>query len=372
MGSWSEYCGISQITITAGTPCVFIALKKDNKLSRLGGGGGEWFPALPPIFGHYNDYGAIESVEDTFGARIIKTHFGIDAEKFVEAIERKSIGSNSDVKLPVEAAKWSYMFVHRKVWDFMASYLPGANDLDPDNSYDIGAPWLLRQLGFEYKGESGDKRYKQLWEKGSISLKSDGTWVNDVNRQGIYYLSSLEKLGIEIPAHIKNFPAHKNWRLMLDKEDPCGSYDTYGRNGLGYIAFYMGLGKDLYGAISRFSEKPRRYSKDELKEIKEKRHFDPAKFDREQRAKFSAIERKYLELIKNYDEAFIDSIVDYVTVTRNMFLFSKTFEPIMRYITPQFGEQKAAQPIFEMFAEVNKAEAGKYDDDDDDYSDEEE
>ena len=38
-----------------------------------------------------------------------------------------------------------------------------------------------------------------------------------------------------------------------------------------------------------------------------------------------------------------------------MMLYSKTFEPIKRYITPQCGEHKMAQPLFDKFAEVNRS-----------------
>lgn len=56
MGSWSVYCGISNIAITAGKECVLLPIKPNK---------GEYLPYLPatlPIFGKYDDYGGLENI----------------------------------------------------------------------------------------------------------------------------------------------------------------------------------------------------------------------------------------------------------------------------------------------------------------------
>jgi hypothetical protein len=53
-GSWSVYCGISNISITSGNDCVLLPLKETN------GEYHRYSPATLPIFGKYNDYGGIE------------------------------------------------------------------------------------------------------------------------------------------------------------------------------------------------------------------------------------------------------------------------------------------------------------------------
>lgn len=348
MGSWSEYCGLSNVTITSGTKCVFIALKKDNKHSMESE---RWFPALPPLFGDYNDYGAIENVEDTVGSRLVKQFFGLNAEEFVEMMERRSIGAQDQIttRIPRGFEKWEYMFIHREIWDFMVGYCP-------DSRYDMGKPWLLKQLGFVCENnertndESGKPhRYYQVWRNGEIVVKSDGTWIEG----WIYNFDALQAMGVVVPDIFKTTRESQHWR----------NFDDNVLELLRTEAMMIGLGRSVSTDIMWLRlpnyHKPKKGEKPTGEQKKwaatYKKYGD----------KFSKIERLYVKMLQNplKNAEFVDSLCDYSAVFYCMMLYSKTFEPIKRYITPQCGEHKMAQPLFDKFAEVNRSMI--YEDDDD-------
>ena len=66
MGCWNGTCGITQMPIRAGERVALIFLL-ENKYADHGGSGfcysnNQYSPITMPIFGEYNDYGAIEEI----------------------------------------------------------------------------------------------------------------------------------------------------------------------------------------------------------------------------------------------------------------------------------------------------------------------
>lgn len=74
MGSWSVNCGISNITITAGTECVLLPLKTNEN----GEGYLPYLPATLPIFGEYDDYGGIENIIEDDGQTSVRVFYNPD------------------------------------------------------------------------------------------------------------------------------------------------------------------------------------------------------------------------------------------------------------------------------------------------------
>lgn len=79
MGSWSVYCGISQISITDGKKCVLLPLKKTASGSYL-----PYMPATLPVFGEYNDYGGMQNIEENENTKFIEEYFNCKISEFCD------------------------------------------------------------------------------------------------------------------------------------------------------------------------------------------------------------------------------------------------------------------------------------------------
>lgn len=119
MGSWSVYCSISQIAITAGHDCVLLPLK-ENKHDERGG----YVPATLPIFGSYDDYGGIENIVKDENTDYIEETFDCTIEEFCEFFTRGCIRTDEN-GFPQKLLEnktltsWKFMFIDRKVFDLV-------------------------------------------------------------------------------------------------------------------------------------------------------------------------------------------------------------------------------------------------------------
>lgn len=155
MGSWSVYCGISNITITSGTRVALVPIHTISGISESR----DMFHYSLPIFGVYNDYGGIENIEEDFNTKILEKLHNCDIETFCECLTRMDIQStNKEVEETLKNIK--YMWIIRDVYDFMVSYHP--NEYDRVGAFDIGKKSILTALGFNYIGEGKDTRYKYV------------------------------------------------------------------------------------------------------------------------------------------------------------------------------------------------------------------
>lgn len=187
MGSWSVYCGISNITITSGDSCVLIPLKKSK---------GEYYsPYLPetlPIFGKYDDYGGIEDIEKNAGTNLLEEFYGCSIEEYC-------------AKLVDEGC---YMWVLREVYDFMRTYVHNPGNLD------YGDAAILNAMGAEYLGvDESKERYTQKWELQGKTLYSDGTWLEGSIYSMYGEWGSFESKGFEITPEMKDLGTKGNWQL---------------------------------------------------------------------------------------------------------------------------------------------------------------
>ena len=126
MGCWSVYCNISQIAITAGNKCVLLPIKENQGEY----GYTPYIPATLPIFGKYNEYGGIEEIEENESTKLIEEHFGITIQEFANIFPDWFSYQRDEMKPVIEKMKnfdemkkWKYMWIDRKVWDFMSTHL---------------------------------------------------------------------------------------------------------------------------------------------------------------------------------------------------------------------------------------------------------
>lgn len=332
MGSWSVYCGLSNMTIRSGQECVLLVIKKNNEYKI-------YQPYLPyslPIYGEYDDYGGIQNIEENFNTKLIEKVYGCDIDDFCRnLIERDEEDSDS---------KLDYMWIDRKVFDFLSS--PFSKSYGGIGQFDMGNEELLSYLGFTYVGKSKDKRYNKTYEFGGKKVNTDGTWL----QKGIYNIFNLKKefpeldtKGLENKYKQNTFEIHgKKWRIEK----------------LGYV---IGIDhNDLFWL----------YMKEDFKKLKsiidptllneDKEDTEGNKYVTKAKAKYSGLLGEYLNLFEDND--FCSELAKLSILLHNIYSFSGIFTPYVLYITPQCGEYKTHQLILEKFAEINKQ---NFDEDDD-------
>jgi hypothetical protein len=375
MGSWSVYCGISQIAITAGMECVLLPLKENKS-------GDSYIPYLPatlPIFGKYDDYGGLEEIEEDENTKLIEKHFKCSIEDFCTYFTRGCIRDDED-DFPVKLKKnkeikgCKFMFIERKVYEFMSTHT--SKEYSGAGHFDFGDPGILKLLGFTYEGESEDPkinpcneptRYKQIWSLGDKKLYSDGRWVSTgKSGESIYtfngsYNSLKDFLG-EIPEDKKWIGEKTMWQLheYLNESSVNEKLNwIIGGKKNHYVSVFDTLtdkeAAELYSLLGKTDDVSRKRM-EELTAIAKKRK--PAK----------PIAQKYTEGIPYFNKL----LCDLVTIRYNLYCMSGYFAPYVLHLTPQCGEHRDHQYLLEKFAEINKAivaECG-YDDDEEDEDDE--
>jgi hypothetical protein len=336
MGSWSVYCGISNITISSGRRCVFLPLVK-NKTSEYD----EYIPATLPIFGEYNDYGSLENIVEDFNTKIIEEAYGCSIDEFVDFlvdVRRDYDSEYSDWEgkehlKPLES--FEYMWIDGEVYDFLRNLHP--IDYGRAGDFDIGNPNLLGELGFVHMGESGIERYNQKYvytkDDVVVELVSDGTWAHYQDNKGefnqlVYHMGTLKELGVDV-SKFENME-EQNAHRVFDIETKFIN--------LGYV---IGIRRDFFSSFKLFHMLNDITTEDVDKGFWEKQlHLAP-------------VIRKYGELIGTSDE-LCDRLADLVTIKKNMYSGSYTWTPMVWYITPQCGEYNIHQLLLEGFAKINK------------------
>jgi len=335
MGSWSVYCGFSQIAITSGQKCVFLPLKKvarsDTYLP--------YVPATLPIFGEYDDYGGIENIEKDANTELIEKHFNCTIEEFCYFFTRGCIRDDEDdfpkkLKKVAEIKNWRFMFIDRKVYDFMStnvSYGYGGR-----GALDFGNEGILKLIGFEHIGSPTDpdecydiKRYNQKWELNGEFFYSDGTWLHHKNGAVYNFIGSNYN---NLSDYVK-IPEDKLW--IKDKA-MWELWEYLDKNKQGEELFWiLGLNRDYWLF--------RTYSKIRKPENNEN----------------EGIEHKYVNDINSFGKG----LCDLVTIRHNLHPMSSYFAPFVNYLTPQYGEYRHHQVILDKFAEINKSYIQEEDDD---------
>lgn len=337
MGSWSVYCGISNIAITSGNKCVLLPLKKNKD-----GEYQNWQPATLPIFGEYNDYGGIETIEKDDNTKLIENHFGITIEEFATLlVDGKFTFDRDEAKEVVnkmknheEVAEWRFMWIDRLVYNFMI--------VDQDKWHkgynDYGTPEMLKRFGFkqvkDVKISNYDsKRFNQLWCKGKVKFYSDGRTLLSKKGNYVYYFghgddSSLETY-FEVPEefqYLKNLNKMDTWRL-LPKNDSLKM--------LGHIMGnrYEFDRLDLEDLIAKMGEK-----------IKNITGTDPVNLST------LPLHKQYYNDLNTYG----DRIAQLYHLVSNLYPMSGELKPHVLYTSPQCGEYAKHQKMLDKFAEINK------------------
>jgi len=328
MGSWSVYCGVSNISITSGNDCVLLPLKKNTSHQ----GYIPYLPATLPIFGRYDDYGGLEDIVEDDNTKLIASHFGLPIHDFCQYFTRGCIREDEDdfpvqLKGVKEIKKWKFMFMDRKVFDFMSTH-----NSDLYGGHDLGNKGLLTALGAKYLGKfpKKDKRHKYFWDLNGLELKSDGSWLDTAadSRNGMIYSHDPKEL-VEVLSEDK---------IEILRTPPEFLWKEYGTK---YVSdrMYWILGVDSHYHITL----------DLLKGMSDRKATEFAK--NMGMSTNNTLEKKYI----NKFDLFGDSVAKLLRIRHNMHCFSQYFNPYVLYLTPQCGEYEAHQKVLEKFAEINKS-----------------
>lgn len=340
MGSWSVYCGISNITITAGTECALIPLKKNDNME----GYLPYLPATLPIFGEYDDYGGIENIIEDDNTKLIEEHFGITISEFCQFLvdgkftyDREEVNEIFQKVLNInEIENMRFMWIDKKVYDFMSTYL---DDYTKGHLH-FGNPEFMKALGFEYVGEDKNNnsydpnRFCHVWKHGDKYFLADG-WTmlsgNEKKSSYVYHVNPKYSDGVNalstyitIPDNMKFIADKAEWQLWQynKKHEKTKNLSI--------------LGMSNYSSV-----------------------FDDELFREELR--LSGVEvkpKKYDTLLSKYKrdyEMFADRVAELLTIRHNLRPMSGSFQPHQLYLTPQCGEHRHHQVLLDKFSEINKS-----------------
>jgi len=338
MGSWSVYCGISQIAITAGQQCVLLPLKND----RMNGSYLPYLPATLPIFGKYDDYGGLEDIEKNDNTKKIEEYFNCTIEQFCTFFTRGLIRDDEDdfpahLKKVSEIKDWEFMFIDRKVYDFMSTNVHkgygGAGSLE------FGNKQILELLGFTYVGQaqatdfegetnqnatyllSQISRYNQTWEFNGEKFYSDGTWLH--HKSGSIHnltdkYSSLNSV-VKIPEDKMWVGDKSMWQLWEYLEEDKQAEQLF---------WIIGMSNSDWS----WRKMTKKFN-----------------FQNEPKKPITIVDQ-YIEDVKTFG----GWLCDLVTIRHNLHCMSGYFKPYQLYVTPQCGEYNQHQVLLEKFVEINK------------------
>lgn len=324
MGSWSVYCGISQIAITSGHKCVFVPLM-ENKYGEYD----EYIPASLPIYGEYDDYGGLENIEENENTKLIEEHFNCTIQEFCHYFTRGCISNNEDdfpkfLLENEELKKWKFMFIDRNVYDFMSTTIGN----DSKGHFDFGKKTLLELFGFTYNGKVDKECWKYEWEMQGKKFYSDG---NSLQTEKGNFIFTLDGEYNKLSSHIEltdNMIKYKDksmwqlWEYMNEEDSKTTLLSLFGYR-------YDGLNRYL---IDRLKERAKEtgipWIEPELKTLREK-YF-----------------KYYLK--------FGNELCGLKTVRYNLYPMSSNFKPYVLYTTPQCGDFQNHQILLDKFSEINK------------------
>ena len=168
-------------------------------------------PLTLPLFGNYDSYGRLDDIEEDENTRCIEKFFKMKIKDFAEAV---AVGERFEMPKGWQKYnnKWlkniAGMFVHRDIWDHMATETYDEFGKPNRAIYDDGdlTDEVLSMVGFRFEKEdkSFDQRYNRLLTRKDmpeVQVWSDGTWIRTVIKgkkyESIYdlerFIETIEK-----------------------------------------------------------------------------------------------------------------------------------------------------------------------------------
>lgn len=345
MGCWSVACGVSNIAITAGNKCVLLPLRKNE------GDYGyfEYIPAMLPIFGEYDDYGGIENIEKNINTELIEKVTGVTIEDFCTFLvdgkytyDRSEAGEVRDkINNPELMDKLRFMWMDRKVYDFMTSNIQGNTLMGG-----IGFPFILRSLKFERDKDSDKQegRYKKAWVREGKRVYTDGQWMQFEDGSQLYHIDAKDYEKGNISYHF-NLTEEE---LALEESS--------------VFSFHEGMNdeeanKNLLRVLTGRNYTIERVIDYSLMLDKYKKEGNLALIEMCEEMIKSSVDsmnifhKEYCDNIS----VFKKGLAEIGNLYQNLHPMSGNFRPHELYLTPQCGEYRDHQVILDKFSEINQS-----------------
>lgn len=266
MGHFSYSCQLSGIPITSGAKCAILPIlpnssikyliENDKKGKQIGkptflsndGHNVLYYELFFPIFGEYDEYGGLENIVKDDNTAILEEYYSLSIEGIVKILtcgrrddlisEREEMHRYSDGHGFYDANNPRHEDLLRAslVWYRTELYQELAKPYK-ENSYnindlDIGIPALLEKLGFKQgKVDKKKERYNIPFTKDSLTIYSDGNWIN-IPKQHVYSLKQLKKYcqseGVEIDITDVDKPYYEQvYEILLPTAKDYNSSDRW-------------------------------------------------------------------------------------------------------------------------------------------------
>ena len=332
MGSWSVYCSISNIAITAGQECALVMIKQDDTEYK------RYKCATLPIFGKYDDYGGIENIVQDANTALIAEHFGVPIEDFCTFMLEGRLGYDRDEAKAVEAKiqnadetkTWNYMWIDKKVYDEVSAFDYGEQGA---GRLEFGNPDVLKLLGFTFvKEDKSLDRYDQVWKYGRKLFYSDGTWLNYGKKGDGHSIFYFNNKYYSLTSYIK-----------LPKEKKC-----IGTKSMAQLWANFSPKMQKQQLMSILGQN-RWHDYGDWEELIAKATARIAGEKYIHKPKISTLTQKYLADIAPYG----DLMAAMLTINNNLWCMSKQFMPFQQYVTPQCGDYEGHKQILKIFTAIN-------------------
>jgi hypothetical protein len=170
MGSFDVGCGLSNLAIHEGDEAAFVLLSSPSPLRRGLAGARRthiysdelYRPFLPPVYGHYDDYGRLASLKESATTRLLEKRFNRPAEAVVNAIGQgrgiyDTYGEIFDLYMPpaVKAALEGYPRTLEEKLEAV-----GFSKVKPQKGYALA--YSYREYTLSLKASAGGKA-SYLW-----------------------------------------------------------------------------------------------------------------------------------------------------------------------------------------------------------------
>jgi hypothetical protein len=304
MGHWSVNCGISNIPITCGQECVVLLIRK----ARIRLQGESWMSSVLPIYGYYDNYGGLESIEENENTKMIESYFNHSIHDFVYFFTRGCISIEEvEEEFPelmenIEIKNWSFMFIDRKVFDFLSTH----------NSYMEFDETKLNLLGFSSLEGNRYKKQDKVFHLVYDRLYGSGLKTFD---RMYDHIDKLDLTDEEI-------------KLAKSSKFQLWRHYTYDMEFMQSLLNSLGLDRLDMISLVGISNNPIKSPKD--------------------------IQQMYINMLIEKNPFIIDEMVKLLTLRINIGDISSYFKPHELYVTKQDGARRESQMILEKFVEINR------------------
>ena len=174
MGCYNKIGFISSLPIEANDETVLIFMSKQNH-SEMGGTvypQDMYAPVFLPLFGRYDDYGKIDSVDETPIVKFIEEFFGEDIDTIISKVDDNSVGRGETLSVAKNDEVFqslTFGLEHKSVYDKLASEFVSSDSKRFDTKVRLKRSYGSNDIRPNGKGFTDDFMSRYLAEEKGIT-----------------------------------------------------------------------------------------------------------------------------------------------------------------------------------------------------------